>query len=178
MNRDARSFFLLTALFLLTANALHAQKTNDEFKKNLRKSLVMPELKPDMKFQSIQIQQYEKEVLKVSPDTELPTILNRIKLLKPIPHEQKIHLNLEVTNIDLKSQVARSFYEYSTGKVFAIPDSRSIQQWIQYTRGDHGTGVSFNDLDLDPVRTIQRYKAKQRKVKVDKILKAYGQEGE
>lgn len=177
MNNDASSFFLLTALFLLTANALHAQKTNDEFKKNLRKSLVMPELKPDMKFQPIQIQQYEKEVLKVSPDTKLPTIFNRIRLLNSLPPEKRIHIEMEVTNLE-KSQVEKSEIDYSKGKVNAIPDARSIQQWIHYTRGDHGTGVSLNNLDLDPIRAIQRHKAKQRKKKVDKILKAYGQEME
>ena len=166
MNRDARSFFLLTALFLLTANALHAQKTNDEFKKNLRKSLVMPELKPDMKFQSIQIQQYEKEVLKVSPDTELPTIFNRIRLLNSLPPEKRIHIEMEVTNSIPINERPRGSVKYEF-------NGREMQ-----VRSNAGEKVVPSGRDLDPVRAIQRHNAKQRKKKVDKILKAYGQEME
>lgn len=128
-----------------------------------------------MKHQPLQIQQYEKEVLKISPDTKLPTIFNRIELLKPVMPEKEIHIEMEVTNLE-KSQVEKSKIDYSKGKLNAIPDARSIQQWIQYTGGSSGTGASFNNLDLDPIRAIQRHNAKQRKKKVDKILKAYGQE--
>jgi len=32
----------------------------------------------------------------------------------------------------------------------------------------------YRDIDLDPVRNIQRYKAKKHKEQVDKIKRAYG----
>ena len=157
----------------------------------------MPEQKPQQHKlqQPIQIlPQQNQEILKVSPTTKLPTKFDRIQLLNPIPPEQQIHINLNVTNVGT-SQTDRGRIDYSTGKYNLVPNARSITQWVQYTRGDYGTGIyvgegsadwvykarklttpPYSGFDADPVRAIQNYKARKRKEKVDKIKKAYGQD--
>lgn len=178
------------------ASKLNAQEFNDEMKKKLRQSLIVPEQKP-MQYQpkraNIQVlPQDNQEVLKVSPATKLPTKYDKIQVLHP-PEEYEVHLNLNVTNIGTR-QLNRAKIDYSNGKFNAVPDARSITQWIQYTRGDYGTGISigegsaewlyklrkiippYSGFDADPIRTIQNHKARKRKEKVDRIKKAYGQE--
>ena len=178
------------------ASKLNAQELNDEMKKKLRQSLIVPEQKPPQHplQQPIRIlPQQNQEVLKVSPTTKLPTKYDRIQILHP-PEKYEIHLNLNVTNSGTR-QLDRAKIDYSNGKFNAVPDARSITQWVQYTRGDHGLGIyagegsadwvykvrklttpPYSDFDADPVRAIQNYKARKRKEKVDRIKKAYGQE--
>ncbi|MDO5523142.1 MAG: hypothetical protein Q4G48_03750 [Bacteroidia bacterium] len=164
-------------------------------KKKLRQSLIVPDQKQmqqELLRQSIKIRpQQNDEVLKISPTTKLPTKYDRIQVLHPA-EEYEIHLNLNPTNVD-KSQLNRATIDYSTGKYNAVPDARSITQWAQYTRGDYGLGVYADEkspdwlrklskmtnparsgFDIDPVRAIQNHKARKRKVKVDRIKKAYG----
>ncbi len=176
-----------------TLSKSYAQEFNDELKKKLRQSLDVPDRQPPHRHQAINITPKEnQEVLKVSPTTKLPTKFDRIELLEPIPPEQRVHIELEVTNIDTKSQLARSAINYSNGRVHAIPDARSISQSAQYTRNDYGVGFyadedspdwlrklrnkhtpQYRDIDLDPVRYFQRLKAKKRKEQVDRIKKVY-----
>ena len=166
-------------------------------KKKLRQSLVVPEQKQmhqELLKESIKIRpQQNDEVLKVSPTTKLPTKFDRIEIMNP-PEKYEIHLNLNVTNTST-SQIDRATIDYSTGKYNAVPDARSITQWVQYTRGDYGTGFyigegsadwlyqlrkittpPYSGFDADPVRAIQNRKARKRKEKVDRIKKAYGQD--
>ena len=175
---------------------LQAQEFNDEMKEKLRQSLIVPEQKPlqyQPRHQPIQmLPQQNQEVLKVSPPTKLPTKFDRIQILHP-PEKYEIHLNLNVTNAGT-SQLDRAKIDYSNGKYNAVPDARSITQWVQYTRGDYGLGVyagegpvdwiykfrniitpPYSGFDADPVRTIKNRKARKRKEKVDRIKKAYGQ---
>lgn len=157
---------------------MNAQEFNDEMKKKLRESLIMPEQKPlqHEPQKSIQLFPHQnKEVLKVSPSTKLPTRFDRFQTLYP-PEDYEVNLSFSVTNQNNKSQVDRSKIDYSKGKPDPVPDARSITQWAQNTRGDYGTGVAIPVGDIDPVRAIQRYKARKRKEKVDMILKAYGQD--
>lgn len=179
------------------ASKLNAQEFNDEMKKKLRQSLTVPEQKPiqyQPKRANIQVlPQDNQEVLKVSPATKLPTKYDKIQVLHP-PEEYEVHLNLNVTNIGTR-QLNRAKIDYSNGKFNAVPDARSITQWVQYTRGDYGLGIyagegsadwvykvrklttpPYSGFDADPVRAIQSYKARKRKEKVDRIKKAYGQE--
>ena len=166
-------------------------------KKKLRESLIMPETKPlqPQPQKPIQLRPNQNdEVLKVSPTTKLPTRLDRIQILHHPEEKYEIRLNLSYTNAS-KNQLERSKIDYSQGKVNLVPDARSITQWVQYTRGDYGLGFYVDDdaadwvktvrnvttppysgFDLDPVRAIQRYKARKRQEKVDRILKAYGQD--
>ncbi len=175
---------------------LNAQEFNDEMKKKLRQSLIVPEQKPLQHplQQPIRIlPRQNREVLKVSPTTKLPTKFDRIQILYP-PEKYEIHLDLNVTNAGT-SQLNRAKIDYSSGKFNAVPDARSITQWVQYTRGDYGLGIyagegsadwiykvrkittpPYSGFDADPVRAIQNYKARKRKEKVDRIKKAYGQE--
>lgn len=182
---------IVTATFV---SELQAQEFNDEMKKKLRQSLIVPEQNP-LEYKNPQTPQIHPlqnpEVLKVSPTTKLPTKFDRIQILHP-PEKYEIHLNLNVTNAG-ESQLDRATIDYSTGKFNAVPDARSITQWVQYTRGDYGLGVyvgegsadwvykvskfttpPYSGFDADPVRAIKSHKARKRKVKVDRIKKAYG----
>lgn len=196
-NHTSLYCFVLVATLFLVAENTHAQSINDEFKQKLKQSLKSndPHLKPELKHQPFQVQQDQKDVLKVSPTTKLPSQFDKIELLEPLVPEQRIHINLNVTNIDTESQLARSSIDYSTGKVHEIPDSRSKLQWMQYTRNDYGLGIyadedspewlriirnkttpRYRNIDLDPIRYFQRRKARKHKEQVDKIKKVYEQE--
>jgi hypothetical protein len=176
---------------------LNAQEFNDEMKKKLRQSLAVPEQKP-MQYQpkraNIQaLLQENQEVLRVSPTTKLPTKFDGIQVPHP-PEKYEIHLNLNVTNAG-RSGLDRAKMDYSNGKFNAVPDARSIAQWVQYTRGDYGLGIyagegsadwiykvrklttpPYSGFDADPVRVFQNHKARKRKEKVNRIKKAYGQD--
>lgn len=188
MNFSIRQITKIPFLFLLCfvttvfVSELKAQEFNDEMKKKLRQSLGAPEQKPIHHQQATQIlPQQNQEVLKVSPTTKLPTKFDRIAILHPLPPEPKINIDLNVTNTG-NSQSDRARIDYSNGKFNPVPDTRSVTQWIQYTRGDYGVGIYTGEskgsagFDADPVRAIQNYKARKRKEKVDRIKKAYGQE--
>lgn len=191
-------FILSVVIFLVLTTDLQAQYTSDDFKRNLRKSLQTPEkldIKSELKYQPYRIKQSDSEVLKVSPNTKLPTQFDRVELNDPVPPIEKLHIDFTVTNVDQTTQVGRSTIDYSDGKVHAIPDARSISQSVQYVRNDYGLGIyaddsyadwivelrnkttpKYRDIDLDPVRYFQRLKAAKRKEKVDKIKKVYNQE--
>ena len=186
--------FFVTTVFLVAADNIHAQSIDDEFKRQLKQSLITdgPMGKPELKKDPFKIRQDRKEVLKVSPTPKLPTQYDRVELLEPESPEEKIHLNLEYTN-PKTDQLSRSAYDYSTGKVIPIPDTNSkIQQGLN-TRNDYGIGLyideesapewlrkirnittpGYSGFDVDPVRAIQRHKAAKRQEKINKILKVY-----
>lgn len=191
-------YILLSVAFLLVTPLLHAQHTNDDFKRNLRKSLQAPEapnIKSELKYQPFQVQQNNTEILEVSPTTKLPTRYDKVELHELIPPIEKLQIDLNVTNVDNRSQLGRSAIDYSDGKVHAIPDARSISQSVQHTRNDYGLGFYADDssaewliklrnrtsrvhrdIDLDPVRFFQRKKAEKHRKQVEKIKKVYNQE--
>jgi hypothetical protein len=190
----------LLIVLCCTVGKTYAQQTNDDFKLQLKKSLNMkgakPELMPMPKNQQLQIKPNKQndEVLEVSPTTKLPSKYDRIQTLNPVSPEERVKIEMSYTNKDYNSQLARSSIDYSDGKVHAVPDARDIHQFTQNTRNDYGLGVYadedspefmrkirnkvtpvYRDIDLDPIRTIQRIKARNRQKKVDEILKAYNQ---
>ena len=170
--QNSISVLLLIVILAITTKQSYAQQTNDEFKLKLKQSLKTDDinLKPELKYQQIEIEKSHKEVLKVSPTTKLPTKFDRIQVLYP---PDKYEINLDLSGINLKKNLATNQIDYSTGKYNAVPDARSISQWTQYS--GQGAGASVNVGDLDPVRAVNRYKARKRKVKVDRIKKVYGQ---
>lgn len=177
-----------------------AQEFNDEMKKKLRQSLIVPEQKP-LQYQPSPIKirpQQNQEVLKVSPTTKLPTVYDRAVTNQVVKPEEISRVEKEIGEIakrvDDASQPARAAINYSDGKVHPIPDGASRLQWAQHTRNDYDLGIytdessaewlvrlrnritpRYRNIDLDPVRTIQNIKARKRKEKVNKIKKAYGQ---
>lgn len=187
--------FLFCLLLICIATEANAQEFNDEMKRKLRESLITPDLNPSkQKIAPVQIRPQQSnpdDVLKVSPTTKLPTRFDRIEILHPLPPEAELSISLDVTNIGT-SQADRSKIDYSTGKVQAVPDARSITQWVQNTRNDYGVGIHLEGdapewlkkiakfinpntkgIDIDPVRAVQRHKAKKRQEKVNNIIKAY-----
>ncbi|MDD4698016.1 MAG: hypothetical protein PHR52_10840 [Fermentimonas sp.] len=88
--------------FGLTTKQLTAQDFNEEIKKRLRQTILMPEnLIEDQSFlhpsQPFPNKENNNKVLKVSPFTKLPTKRDRLKILPP-PEEYKIHINISFTN--------------------------------------------------------------------------------
>lgn len=164
------------AIAALPSN-LNAQEFNDEMKRNLRQSLLVPEQKRQQQLRpSLEIApRYDKERLKISPTTKLPTKFDRIQLLHP-PEKYKIYINPTVTNPG-RYQSDKAAIDCSTGKYHAVPDAGSISQWIQYTGGNYATGSSSGKgFDADPIRAVQNRKARKRKEAVRKIKKIYGQD--
>ena len=94
-------FIPLCILFGLIVTELNAQDLNDEMKKRLRQSLITPEKQiggEQHQYAAPQILPGEdREVLKVSPFTKLPTRGDRIQLLNP-PEKLEIHIITTVTN--------------------------------------------------------------------------------
>lgn len=133
--------FLLSGIFMSVASIAKAQEMNDEFKKQLRQSLLQPDMKhAQQMYQPNQTKfQQPDEVLRVSPTTKLPTRLDRFLDVNKLELKE-IDIDLGVTNAKTRHTI--------------IPAQ---------TKGN----------DFDPVRAIQRHKARKRQQKVDKIIKVY-----
>lgn len=169
------SVFMFSLLLICIATEASAQETNDEMKRKLRESLIVPELNPSkQKIAPIRLQPLQKqdEILKVSPTTKLPTKFDRIETLHA-PEVYKIRLDLTVTN--KRDSLVLEKIDYSSGKLHPIPDPRSTAHFTQYT-GMGGSGIVIVVGDFDPVRAVQRHKARKRQEKVNRILKAYSQD--
>jgi hypothetical protein len=152
------SCFLLMALFAPIASKLNAQDFNEEFRRRLRQEMIQPEIRPLPQQQPtfnrpLPQQQPQREVLRVSPTTTLPTKYDRIQTLYQ-PEQFRVNLNLNYTNED-RSAVARSRIDYATGKYNPIPDSRSTAQRAQFSGfsglgggGIVGSGGKMQNLDI------------------------------
>lgn len=157
--------FILSVLFLLMASVTEAQEMKDEFKRQLRESLLNSEMESSQQMHQPRERRFHQrdEILRVSPTTKLPTRLDRIlKIGKMKEEEIQIDLNVakrQPMNIRPRGSVK---YEFD-GKQMHI-------------RSNAGEVVTPSGQDLDPVRAIQRHKARKRQQKVDKIMQAYGLE--
>ena len=112
----SKYFFLISfcVFFGLSITELNAQDFNDEMKKRLRQSIIMPEKLPERQPLQHTPQLLSKEdnnVLKVSPFTKLPTRGDRIKILHP-PEEYKINISMTVTNSTPINQLPRGSVRY------------------------------------------------------------------
>ncbi len=185
-------YILFLMMTFFGALSLMAQETSDAFKLELRESLLPPIEKSELKLHPLRIKQWQNsdKPLTVSPNTKLPTKFDRIIIHDPALWKEKVKINLNVTNRDI-SQNGRSKIDYSNGKVHAIPDARSITQFCQHTTGDplgvyadsdsppwlkflrNHSNPQYQDIDLDPIRTLERHRAKKRKQKWEKIFKHY-----
>ena len=157
----------LLLVFLVTSltSLLNAQETNDELKKRMRESLIIPDMQPLQQLQQhhpvqLDLDMKPNEVLKVSPATRLPSKYNRIRI-PPKPEELKIRMHVIPTNsppINMRPPGSVA-YVHDAGKV--------------YIRSNAGQLVVPSGNDLDPVRAYKhRRTAKQRK-RLQRILDAY-----
>lgn len=157
--KNVSCFIPLCILFGLIATETDAQDLNDEMKKRLRQSIVIPEKSTDhQQFRytpKIPLEE-EKEILKVSPFTKLPTKADRIKTLHS-PEEYKIHIDVNVTNsIPINQRPAGSVkYEYVGKNLQIIPTGGQI--------------VKPSGLDFDPIRNRNR----KKHARTDRLVKAY-----
>ncbi len=147
---------LIIALFTTEANA---QDFNDELKKNLRRSLLTPEKRPAQRqphqFPQI-LPEADREVLKVSPTTRLPTRGDRIQILYP-PEKYLIHINLQPTN-------STPINQRPAGSVRYWLNGNKLQ--IESTAGQL---VFPSGMDMDPIRARDR----RRQERTEKLMKAY-----
>lgn len=157
--KKASCLIPLCVVFGLITSELNAQALNDEMKKRLRQSIIAPENQPGNKpFQhSPQILPgQDREVLKVSPTTTLPSKSNQIQVLNP-PEKYKVHINTNVTNAPPINQRPAGSVKYdSDGKHMQIvPNGGEI--------------VKPSGLDFDPIRNRNRRKQER----TDRLVKAY-----
>ncbi|MDK2969355.1 MAG: hypothetical protein PWQ65_458, partial [Bacteroidota bacterium] len=152
---------------------------------------------PKLQYQNPQQSQNQSsEVLKVSPTTKLPPRYDNVISNWPVTPEEIVKTEKDIAEkarIPGSSQPDRAAIDYSDGKIHPFPDARSISQFTQHTRNDYDLGIyadedspewmrtlrnfitpRYRDIDLDPVRNIQRYKARKHKEQVDKIKRTCG----
>lgn len=168
-NHHIACIFFMTSILVIVAENACAQQINDEFKRHLKQSLITndPNPKSEFKHQPIVQPQDEKDKLKVSPTTRLPTRLDKIQLLEPVSPEERVNIHLIVTNRKDSMVLGKRYYS-----IKGVPES------VRYMGGDGGAsvGVSVTVGDFDPIRTIQRRKQRERQKKIDKIKQVYGQD--
>ena len=169
MNKNLHSIthiFCVSILFIFTSSVTKAQEMNDELKKKLRQSLLNSEMEPSQQMYQPNHRRFqqEDEILRVSPTTKLPTKLDRFLNMGKMKEEEEEEVNSNVfkaqpMNIRPRGSVR---YEFNGNRM--------------HIRSNAGEVVKPSGHDFDPVRAIQRYKAKKRQQKVDKIMKAYEME--
>lgn len=195
---NTATYFVLIVVLLAITQQVDAQKTDELFKNRLKESIKNSGLDPAPKLQYKNPQQSQNQnsgVLKVSPTTKLPSRYDNVISNWPVTPEEIVKTEKEIAEkarIPGSSQPDRAAIDYSDGKIHPVPDARSISQFTQHTRNDYDLGLytdddspewmrslrnfitpRYRDIDLDPVRNIQRYKAKKHKEQVDKIKQAY-----
>jgi len=156
--------FVLSVLFISMISVTNAQEMKNELKRKLRESLLNSKMqRSNQQYPSQNNLHQNQDVLKVSPTTKLPTKLNRFLIIDNVK-ENEIHINLNVTNsIPINMRPPGSVkYEFDGKKM--------------HIRSNAGEMVKPSGYDFDPVRAIQRHKARKRQEKIDKILKAYGED--
>lgn len=149
-------FYILIAMLTTEANA---QDFNTELKNNLRRSLITPEKGSSQRQprQSPQIlPEADREVLKVSPTTKLPTRGDRIQILYP-PEKYLIHINLQPTN-------APPINQRPVGSTRYWLNGNKLE--IESTGGER---VVPSGIDMDPIRARNR----RKQARTDKLMKAY-----
>lgn len=157
--RNASCFMLMCILFGLIVTETDAQDLNGEMKKRLRQSLIAPEKQPGQQQyqQSPQILPgQDREALKVSPLTKLPTKGDRIQLLNP-PEKYKVNIDLNVTNAPPINQRPAGSVRYE----FVGKNMQMIS-----TAGER---VTPSGLDFDPIRNRNR----KKHAKTDRLVRAY-----
>lgn len=160
---------LVATIFLVVHETMEAQTVTDDFKKQLKQNIRKEiEFENQLKYKIIApVRNKEDQILSVSPNTKLP---GRYDKFFDIPPMLISNISMVVTN-SKKNILGEN--DYTVGKVLEVPNSQSIMQSAHYTKG---TGASIEVGDIDPVRAYQRYKARKRKAKVNRIKRAYGQE--
>jgi hypothetical protein len=146
------------------------QQTGDDFKRKLHQSLKsdFPGFKPELKYQPQQVEQYNDDVLKVSPTTKLPTKYDDL-LSAPLPPDT---LRVKIDMPDLKPKPLLDKIDYSNKKMLPDAVPSSLQSKILRPIGP---SISIPVGDLDPVRAIQAYKRAKRQKKIDRIKKVYSE---
>lgn len=159
MNKASYFISLLIIVFGFITTKLNGQSLNDEMKKSLRQSLIIPENKTNQQpFQhSPQIRPNQhQETLKVSPTTKLPSKGDQIQVLHPI-EEQSMHINTTVTNSTPINVRPRGSVKFEN-------NGKNMQ--VISTAGEK---VTPSGRDFDPIRTRNR----KRHAKTDRLVKAY-----
>ena len=102
----------------MIATELNAQDLNDEMKKRLRETIISPQNPSDLNTLNHN-PQIDKDILKVSPFTRLPTKIDRIILIEPI-NKYQMHLNLNSSTPINQLPPGSVRYEFIGGKMMMI----------------------------------------------------------
>lgn len=160
-----RGCVLFVIVLTSLPSLINAQGINDELKRSLRESLVIPEkiAQPLLQQQNTELHELKQdpgEVLKVSPFTRLPTKYDR--LMPPYqPEKLEVKMHIIPTNappINVRPAGSTKFM-HESGKM-----------WVQPTGGEV---VNPSGMDFDPVRAIRNYRLEKRRKKLKQILDAY-----
>ena len=154
-------------IFVLTLlpSFLNAQEMNDEFKKRMRESIMMPDNPPPQLLQHqnplpLELQRENSEVLKVSPFTRLPTKYDIfLQSSKPVELEVKMHIipsNAPPINMRPASSTE---IVHESGKMSV--------------RSNGGELVNPSGMDFDPVRSIKNRRLEKRRKRLQRMLDAY-----
>lgn len=124
----------------LIMSELNAQELNDELKKRLRQSIHTPETRPQihpLRPETQVLPEQQKEVLKVSPFTRLPTPGDRIKTLHTLEQykaQTRVSISTTVTNSRPINElppgsvryefVGKNFMMIPTGGTRVVPSGR------------------------------------------------------
>lgn len=159
MDKSSCLIFVCIIVFGFFTTKLNGQSLNDEMKKSLRQSLLIPDNKPNRQplqhSPQIRTNQYQ-EKLKVSPTTKLPSKGDQIQVLHPL-EEQTIHINTNVTN-------SIPINERPRGSVKFENNGKNMQ-----AISNAGEKVKPSGRDFDPIRT----RIRKRHEKTDRLVKAY-----
>lgn len=150
LHRNTYNLYL-SIIFISMGSITMTQEMKDEFKRKLRESLFNSEMQPwQQMHQNFQRRFHQRdEILRVSPTLNLPTKLDRILKIGKVKVEE-IQIDLNVTKVQPMNIRPYGSVKYEfDGKQMHI-------------RSNAGEVVNPTGQDFDPVRAIQRHKARKR----------------
>lgn len=164
LHRNTYNFYL-SIIFISMGSITMAQEMKDEFKRKLRESPFNSEMQPSQHIHQPTLRRFHlrDEILRVSPTTKLPTRLDRILKIGKV--------KVKEIQIDLNATKVQPMNIRPYGSVKYEFDGKQM-----HIRSNAGEVVNPSEQDFDPVRAIQRHKARKRQRKVDEIIRIYGLE--
>ncbi|MBZ4651371.1 MAG: hypothetical protein JG761_171 [Proteiniphilum sp.] len=159
-------FFLLLLFFpIFGASLLNAQNINDALKNQMQESIMtpgIPLLQQSHQQYPIQLNwdKERSEVLKVSPNTRLPTKYDLIPI-PPKKEEMKINMQIIPANASPINMLPPGSVEY-------VFDGKQV-----HIQSNAGKLVVPSGSDFDLVRSYRNRRKEKQRERLQRILKAY-----
>lgn len=157
--------FCLSLFFIFGVSLLNAQDINEALKNRMRESIMTP----DMPSRQLSNQQHliqlnwdkgRSEVLRVSPNTRLPTKYDLIPI-PPKKEEMKINMQIIPANASPINMLLPGSVEY-------FFDGKRM-----HIQSNAGKLVVPSGSDFDPVRSFRNMRTEKQRERLQRILKAY-----